>query len=221
MKLLAINGSPRKKWNTAMLLENALEGAASKGAETELVHLYDLTYTGCTSCFACKLKGGKSYGKCAVNDGLTPVLEKIPDADALILGSPIYFGTVSGEMRSFMERLLFPYHAYTSPPSSLFGKKIPAAFIYTMNVSEQQMKEYHYTVHTALNESLLNRTFGHAETLFSFETLQFEDYAKVVFSYFDPEERKERRRTVFPKDCKKAFDLGIRLVASGFFEPDT
>jgi multimeric flavodoxin WrbA len=79
MKLLAINGSPRKKWNTAMLLENALEGAASKGAETELVHLYDLTYTGCTSCFACKLKGGKSYGKCAVNDGLTPVLEKIPE----------------------------------------------------------------------------------------------------------------------------------------------
>jgi hypothetical protein len=120
-----------------------------------------------------------------------------------------------------MERLLFPYHAYTSPPSSLFGKKIPAAFIYTMNVSEQQMKEYHYTVHTALNESLLNRTFGHAESLFSFETLQFEDYAKVVFSYFDPEERKERRRTVFPKDCKKAFDLGVRLVTSGFFEPDT
>ena len=190
-----------------------------RGADTELIHLYDLTYTGCTSCFACKLKCGKSYGKCAVNDGLTPVLEKIPDAGALILGSPIYFGTVSGEMKSFMERLLFPCHTYTIPPSSLFGKKIPAAFIYTMNVSEQQMKEYHYTVHTSLNESLLNRMFGHAESLYSFETLQFADYDKVVFSYFDPEERKERRRTVFPEDCKKAFDLGVRLVTSGFFEP--
>ena len=43
MKVIAVNGSPRKKWNTATLLENALEGAASKGAETELVHLYDLS----------------------------------------------------------------------------------------------------------------------------------------------------------------------------------
>ncbi len=211
MKVLAINGSPRKTWNTATLLRNTLDGAGSQGAETELVHLYDLDYTGCTSCFACKLKGGKSYGKCAVQDGLTPVLEEIPDVDALILGSPIYFGTVTGMMRCFMERLLFPYLAYTSPPSSLFKEKIRTAFIYTMNVSEQLMKEYHYTVHTGLNENVLNRTFGHAESLFSFETLQFEDYEKVVFSYFDPEERKVRRRTVFPQDCRRAFELGVRL----------
>ena len=211
MKILAINGSPRKTWNTATLLQNTLDGAASQGAETELVHLYDLDYTGCTSCFACKLKGGKSYGKCAVQDGLTPVLEEIPDADVLIFGSPIYFGTVTGMMRCFMERLLFPYLAYTSPPSSLFKRKIRTAFIYTMNVSEYLMKDYHYTVHTGLNESVLNRTFGQAESLFSFETLQFEDYSKVVFSYFDPEERKERRRTVFPQDCRRAFELGVRL----------
>ncbi len=166
MKVLAINGSPRKKWNTATLLQNALDGAASKGSETELVHLYDLAYTGCTSCFACKIKGGKSYGKCAVQDGLTPVLEKINDINALVLGSPIYFGTVTGMMRSFMERLLFPYLVYTNPPGSLFGKKLPIAFIYTMNVSEQQMKDYYYTVHTGLNESVLNRTFGQAESLY-------------------------------------------------------
>jgi len=214
MKILAFNGSPRKKWNTAMLLQNALDGAASMGAETELIHLYDLDFKGCTSCFACKLKGGKSYGKCAMQDGLTPVLETIPETGALILGSPIYFGTMTGEMRCFMERLLFPYLAYTRPPSSLFKKKIRSAFIYTMNISEPQMKEYHYTVHTGLNESVLNRTFGHAESLFSCETLQFEDYDKVVFNYFDPEERKERRRTVFPQDCKRAFELGARLVTS-------
>ena len=142
VRVIAINGSPRKKWNTGMLLEKALEGAASRGAETELVHLYDLEYTGCTSCFACKLRDGKSYGKCAVRDDLTPVLEEIQETDALILGSPIYFGTVTGMMRCFMERLLFPYLKYSNPPSSLFGKRIRTAFIYTMNVSEQQMKEY-------------------------------------------------------------------------------
>jgi multimeric flavodoxin WrbA len=213
MRILAINGSPRKKWNTATLLEKALEGAASLGAETELIHLYDLDFKGCTSCFACKLKGGKSYGRCAMADGLTPVLDKIANADALLLGSPIYFGTVTGEMRSFMERLLFQYLTYTRPPGSLFGRKIPTAFIYTMNVSEELMKEYHYPVHIGLNENVLSRTFGYAETLCCFETLQFEDYDKVVFSYFDPEERRERRRTVFPEDCRKAYELGARLVS--------
>ena len=110
--VIAINGSPRKTWNTATLLEHALKGAKSEGAETELVHLYDIDYKGCTSCFACKLKGGKSYGKCAINDDLAPVLDRIRDTDVLILGSPIYFGVVTGEMSSFKERLMFPYLVY-------------------------------------------------------------------------------------------------------------
>jgi multimeric flavodoxin WrbA len=59
MKVIALNGSPRKKWNTSTLLKHALDGAASRGAKTELIHLYDYNYKGCISCFACKLKGGK------------------------------------------------------------------------------------------------------------------------------------------------------------------
>ena len=51
MKVIAFNGGPRKNWNTAMLLEKALEGAKSQGAETELIHLYELNYKGCISCF--------------------------------------------------------------------------------------------------------------------------------------------------------------------------
>ena len=144
MKVMAFNGSPRKKWNTATLLEKALEGAASKGAETELIHLYDLNYKGCISCFACKTKGGKSYGRCAVEDDLAPVFRGIEKADAIILGSPIYFGNISGEMKSFMERLLFPNLTYTDPPQSLFPKRIKTGFIYTMNVTEDQMKEFGY-----------------------------------------------------------------------------
>lgn len=212
MNVIAINGSPRKKWNTATLLEKALEGAAAQGATTELVHLYDLQFKGCTSCFACKLKGGKSYGRCAMRDELTPVLERIANADALVLGSPIYFGTVTGEMRSFMERLLFQYFTYTRPPQSLFGRRIRSAIIYTMNISEEMVHQYQYPVHFDTNENYLGRIFGSAETFCCYETLQFDDYDKVVFSYFDPEQRKERRRTVFPDDCRKAFDLGGRLT---------
>ena len=140
-QVIAINGSPRTTWNTATLLEHALEGAASEGAEIEIVHLYDLDYKGCTSCFSCKLVGGKSYGKCAVKDGLTPLLEKVANADALILGSPIYVGTATGEMRSFLERLAFPYIVYDAARSSLFPKKMPTGFIYTMGADEGRVKD--------------------------------------------------------------------------------
>ena len=234
MKVIAVNGSPRKKWNTAMLLEKALEGASSQGAKTELIHLYELNFTGCVSCFACKTIGGKSYGRCGAKDGLTPILEKVEKVDALILGSPIYFGTVTGEMKSFMERLLFPYLSYTAPPERIFPRRINIGFIYTMNAPEERIKDfwtrhiavnefiteeslpgletYQSTLHIAINEFILKMLFGAAESLLSCETYQFEDYSKVVSSIFDLAQRAQRRREVFPKDCEKAFEMGARLA---------
>ena len=212
MKVIAFNGSPRKVWNTATLLKKALEGASSRGAETDLIHLYDLTYKGCISCFACKTKGGESYGRCAVKDDLTPVFKKVEEADAIILGSPIYFGTVSGEMRSFMERLLFPYLIYTDPPQSLFPRKIDTGFLYTMNVTEEQMKEFGFGQHLDLNEIVLRMIFGNSEALYCFDTYQFTDYSKVVANRFDSEKKAKRRQEVFPQDCKKAFEMGVRFA---------
>ncbi len=213
MKIVAVNGSPRKTWNTATLLNEALKGAESRGAETELVQLYDLNFTGCISCFACKTRGGKSYGRCAVVDDLTPILARIEAADGLILGSPIYFGTVAGEMKSFMERLLFPYFTYTDPPQSLFPKKMPTGFIYTMNVTEAQMQALGYAYHLDQNQFFLQVAFGAAESLFSFDTYQFEDYALVVADRFDQEKKAVRRREGFPEDCAKAFAMGARFAS--------
>jgi multimeric flavodoxin WrbA len=216
MKVMAVNGSPRKTWNTATLLKKALKGAASQGAETELVHLYELNFKGCISCFACKTRGGKSYGTCAVKDDLRPILKKIAAADGLILGSPIYFGIVSGEMRSFMERLLFPYFTYTDPPQSLAPKKMPTGFIYTMNITEELMKDWGYEQLFGNTQRLLQMVFGASESLCSFDTYQFKDYAKVVADRFDAEKKARRRQEVFPKDCDKAFALGARFArASG------
>ena len=215
MKVMAVNGSPRKTWNTATLLTKALEGAASQGAEAELIHLYDLAFTGCTSCFACKTRDGQSYGRCAVKDGLMPILKKVEAAEALILGSPIYFGNVSGEMRSFLERLLFPYFTYTDPPQSLFPRKIATGFIYTMNVTEEMMKEWGYEQVFANNQRLLQMVFGSSESLWSCDTYQFRDYAKVVADRFDPEKKARRRREVFPRDCEKALAMGARIAQNG------
>ncbi|MDR3560595.1 MAG: flavodoxin family protein [Negativicutes bacterium] len=213
MKVLGINGSPRKNWNTATLLKTALDGASSQGAETEMIHLYDLNFKGCISCFACKRKGGESYGNCAYRDDLTPILDQIKgEADALLLGSPIYLHTATGEMRSFLERLLFPNLVYDGKHSSLFGKKIPTGFIYTMNVTETRLKERNYEEQLGLTQMMLAKILGSAEMLLVTDTYQFDDYSQYVSSGFDPDLKAKRRAEVFPADCQKAFDLGVKLV---------
>ena len=212
MKAIGVNGSPRKKWNTATLLERALEGAGSQGAKTELVHLYDLDYKGCISCFVCKKKTGRSYGKCGVRDGLTPLLRKVTQADVIILGSPIYFGTVTGEMRSFLERLFFPLFTYAEPRGSLFSRKAKTAFIYTLGATRELAKERGFDKHISATERLMQMIFGASETLCTYDTYQFEDYSKVYAPCFDPEHKAKVRAEVFPSDCRKAFELGARLA---------
>ena len=102
LKALFINGSPRKQWNTAQLLQKALEGARDGGAETEMVNLYDrgMNYKGCMSCFACKVKGGRK-GVCLFKDDLQPIMEKAVEADVLVCGSPVYCGLSHGRAPRF------------------------------------------------------------------------------------------------------------------------
>ena len=212
MKVMAINGSPRKKWNTAMMLESALEGAASKGAETDLVHLYDLNFKGCISCFVCKMLDGKSLGRCGYQDDLTPILREIDEVDALILGTPIYFGLETGALRSFMERLLFQYLQYSDPPKTLLPKRIKSGFIYTMNAPEEMAKKVGYIDHFKSNQEMMNMFMGDSEYIASYETLQFKDYSKVESGMMNVPQRLKRREEVFPVDRQKAFDMGVRLA---------
>ena len=85
VKALSINGSPRKNFNTAQLLQRAMEGASEAGAEVEMVNLYDrnLNYKGCMSCFACKVKGGRK-GVCSFPDDLKAVMERAVEGDVLV-----------------------------------------------------------------------------------------------------------------------------------------
>jgi len=209
--------SPRKNWNTATLLTKALEGAAAQGASTELVHLYDLAYKGCTSCFACKLIDGPSNGRCAMQDELRPVLEQIETrVDALILGSPVYFGQMTGEMRSFLERLLFAPLVYSQPPRSVFPRTIKTAVIYTMNVTEELCAHMGYPTMFNATASVLERTFGsESETLCCFDTCQFPDYGKVIMELMDAAKKTARHDTAFPEDCGRAAQLGKRLATTG------
>jgi multimeric flavodoxin WrbA len=217
MRAIAVNGSPRKNWNTASLLKHALAGAAKGGAETELVHLYDLDFKGCISCFACKKIGGKSYGRCAVKDGLKPILEKASEADVLILGTPVYFYSETGEMRSFIERLLFPFLTYTPGYAPIFPGKLQVGLVYTMNIAEKDLAAYNLDKTFAAAQGVLSHVFGNCDVLLCTDTCQFSDYSKYLSTCWDAEAKKKRRKEVFPQDCKRAFDLGAKLtaVASG------
>ena len=214
MRVMAINGSPRKTWNTATLLEHALAGAAEQGASTEMVHLYDLSYKGCKSCFACKLPQGKSYAQCAVDDALGPVLRRITACDALILGSPIYYGHVTGEMRSFLERLLFPLLRYDAQYRSLRKRDVPTAMVYTMNVDEAGAEAGNYPLVLGAMEAAVQRTLSGTpvRSLYVTDTYQFDDYEKYEITAFDGAHKAARRREIFPEDCRKARQLGASLV---------
>ncbi len=213
MNIIAINGSPRKKWNTATLLQKAIEGAESKGANVELFHLYDLKYQGCISCFGCKIKDSANIGHCTMKDDLSPVLEKILQCDGLLLGSPVYFSNITGEMLSFMERLFFSLLSYNENEPPHFSRTISTASIYTMNIPYKLALETgQITVFDAL-ENRLQRFFnGPSEYLMACDTTQFDNYDKYESSRFDPEHKQQVKEEQFPIDCEKAFEMGVRLT---------
>jgi multimeric flavodoxin WrbA len=208
MKVVLINGSPRKNWNTAQMLESAAQGCRNAGAETSLYHIYDMDVKGCSSCFACKLLGGKSYGKCALNDPLKPILEEIWQSDALIIGSPVYFADVTACTRALLERLWFASLAYNRERMVISPKRLPVGVIFTTNAPQEGF-------HKALNE-LVTRTMtafvGPTELIEANDTLQFDDYSKYDASMFNVEAKRRRREEVFPQDLKRAYELGKRLL---------
>ena len=98
-KIIAINASPRRGWNTSALVRSAADGAESAGAEIKLIDLYKLDkFTGCVSCFGCK--SNANLGKCIYADALAPILEEIRSADGLIIGTPNYLGEATAAFRA-------------------------------------------------------------------------------------------------------------------------
>ena len=212
MKLIAINGSPRKYWNTARLLEKVVDGARAGGAEADLVHLRDHDFTGCISCFACKRIGAPSYGRCAVRDDIAHLLQRCHEADVVVLGTPFYFGAESAFMRAFMERFWFQYYLYSETKPPLSPKMHACGLIYTMNVPREMMDEYGKTPVVERARQVMEFLFGPCEVLLSCDTLQFDDYSQYDTDIFDEAAKRKRNETVFPEELDAAFNMGINLV---------
>jgi len=209
-KIMIIDGGPRRNMNTAGMLHAFAEGAKSLGEDVEVktVRLYELDYKGCMSCMACKIKG-RASNICKFKDALTPILEEISQADGLALGSPIYFGEVTGQMRTFLERLSFPWLSYndynlTAP------KRMPVALIETMNGTPERNNSNGY----GSMEHCIATALGRPERLVAYNTCQVKDYSRYELAGFSEEAKHEWREEHWEKDLQKAFDAGKKMVES-------
>ena len=103
MKILAVNGSPRKNGNTAHMLNTVLNICAGAGFNTEVYHVGGREVRGCRACGGC----WSHKGKCAIDDWMNELYPKMKEADAIVLGSPTYFSDLTPEMKAVIDRCGF------------------------------------------------------------------------------------------------------------------
>lgn len=114
MKTIGITGSPRKGGNTEILTRHTLKAIEEEAITTELISLAGLDIRPCRACLSCRKEG-----KCAIDDDLSPIYQKMLAAEAIILASPVYVGSVTALMKSLMER-----SAYIGGRKRVFSGKV-------------------------------------------------------------------------------------------------
>jgi len=145
MKILGVEGSPRKNGNTEKLVKTILESASESGAQTAFYKLTEMNISLCLGCFNCR-----ETGACVTKDDMQLLHEEIQASDAIIIGSPVYMWQVSGQTKLFMDRLVpFIKPDFTT---RLKGKKRLFMVFTQGNPDENSFKPY----------------FEYLENLFSF-----------------------------------------------------
>ncbi|MBR3303167.1 MAG: flavodoxin family protein [Bacteroidales bacterium] len=207
-KIVIIDGGPRGGFNTASMLQKFAEGAkaASRDIEVKMIRLYSLDYKGCMSCMACKIKG-RASNVCKYKDNLTPILEEIAQADGLVLGSPIYFGNITGQMQAFLERLAFPWLSYNDY-SLTAPKRMPVVLIETMNGTPERNNSQGYG---AMN-ACITAALGEPEHICAYNTYQVKNYNNFELASFSEEAKREYRNKHWEEDLQKAYNAGMRMA---------
>lgn len=215
MKYIALNGSPRKHHNSDLMLDKWIEGvrSADPNAEVTKVNLYDLSYTGCRSCFACKRIGGKFYGTCPVRDGIHDVLAAIREADAVAISTPDYFMDVNAYTKCLIERMLFPAMTYSG--AILTDKAVDFTMIYTMNATEQTAAQYGILDRMTHEEGMIAMMYKKpVNRVVAYNTYQFDDYNLYEHGMFSVEDKRRQHDEQFPRDLQSSFDTGARVAKS-------
>ncbi len=122
---------------------------------------------------------------------------------------------LSSGMSAFIERLLFSNYIYSNEIPTVFPKSLPNAFIYTMNMTEEHVKQFGMREKFAVHEGFASKILrAETKTLYACNTTQFSDYAKYESSIFDPQAKAAYREEMFPKQCAAAYELGKSLLGS-------
>lgn len=205
---MIIDGGPRKNFNTASMLQKFAEGASSMGEEIEVktVRLYGTDYKGCMSCMACKVKG-RASNVCKYKDALTPILEDIAQADGLVLGSPIYFGDITGQMRAFLERLAFPWLSYNDY-SLTAPKRMPVVLMITMNGTPERNNNAGY----GSMEHCIAAALGEPQHIIAYNTYQVKNYANFELAGFSETAKRQYRDEHWEQDLQRAYDAGRSMA---------
>ena len=116
MKILMINGSPHEKGTTMRALKEVEAVLNATGIETEIITVGNKKIEGCTGCRACK-----KTGKCIYNDIVTETLEKMEYADGIVIGSPVYYASINGTLKCFLDRFFYS--------GDCFSHKVGAAVV--------------------------------------------------------------------------------------------
>ena len=118
-KIIGIAGSARRKSNSMQLLTSALDGCKSAGADTELINILDLHYSGCQACLDCH-----RTGKCIIDDDITPIYAKLASARAVIIAAPVYFYGLPGQFKLFIDRFQAVWANQPSVPAAGAPKRV-------------------------------------------------------------------------------------------------
>jgi len=187
MKVLGINGSPRIDGNTDILLDKVLEGAGSRGGETEKLILNKLKISPCQEC-----ENIKDDGSCIVRDDMQEVYKKIKAADILILASPIFFGSISAQTKMMIDRYQCLWRA---------------KFILKKDIGFKRKKGVFLSVEGSDRKDFFSNAKSIVKNLFA--TINV-DYAEELFCSNVDEKAGILRH---PGCLKKAYEVGIRIVS--------
>lgn len=204
MKVIALNGSARKNFNSAEMLKSFVAGVRSVDPliDVELIHVYDLDYKGCRGCLGCQMKRNVE-GRCVIKDDAYDLLERIKNADGFVFASPIYFMQVTAHLEALFERLFYPGKA---------KHEIPVTAIYTMNQPEEVMiRKFRSSLD--ITKRYLDSCFNtDTQEVMAFQTLQWRNNAPYKFDQSFFEERKAHHDEQWALDLKKAYEAGQAMA---------
>jgi len=185
--VLGINGSPRIGGNTDILLDKALEGVRNKGADIEKVVLSTLKFSPCQEC-----ENTTSDGTCMVEDDMQPLYKKVNEAEAIILGSPIFFGSVSAQTKMMIDRFQCVWRAKYIFKKEIFKKKRRGSFI---------------CVEASKREDFFENAKSIVKNFFATINVEYK------WELFCPGIEGKAHILRYPDILKKAFELGERVVS--------